>query len=311
MALRIRFQYPTGSRLGYSIERLSDERLYDFSNSTFVPSPKTPISSLPEDTGIFIGRFRATFLTTPSSQFSDGDYVVTVHDQAHSNAVVAELAATIHSGDDATAFPAATAYTLSGPTSGPVNSASTNFIVAPNGTVNGTLQVTITPSGGGLSTPIVKTFTDSTPQAFTITPKASGMVTLTGTNGAGLANSSPLSYLASSADELSVYYPATGSTVYFVVTQPGNKAWNASAFVTGVAADQPSYAIAATDAGGRRIYEATFPAAIPAGSVVTVFAYEQVGGSPSSTDLLIGLQGPVIWNGMLLAQPSDLASSTV
>ena len=31
MALRIQFQYPTGSRLGYSIERLSDGSFYDFS----------------------------------------------------------------------------------------------------------------------------------------------------------------------------------------------------------------------------------------------------------------------------------------
>ena len=38
MALRIRFQYQTGSVLGYSIERLSDGSLYDFSTSTFVAS---------------------------------------------------------------------------------------------------------------------------------------------------------------------------------------------------------------------------------------------------------------------------------
>jgi hypothetical protein len=105
MALRIRFQYPTGSRLGYSIERLSDGALYDFSNSTFTAAPATPISSLPEDTGIFLGRYKVTLAPTPVAQFSDGDYVVTVHDQASSNNVVAELAATIHLGDDATVIP--------------------------------------------------------------------------------------------------------------------------------------------------------------------------------------------------------------
>jgi hypothetical protein len=105
MALRIRFQYPTGSRLGYSIERLGDGMLYDFSNSTFVASPATLISPLPEDTGSFLGRYKATLTPTAAAQFTDGDYVVTVHDQANSNVVVAELAATIHSGDDATVFP--------------------------------------------------------------------------------------------------------------------------------------------------------------------------------------------------------------
>ena len=105
MALRIRFQYPTGSMLGYSIERLSDGLFYDFSNGTFAASPATPINGLPEDTGIFLGRYKATLSTTPVAQFSDGDYVATVHDQAASNKVVAELAVTMHLGDDATVIP--------------------------------------------------------------------------------------------------------------------------------------------------------------------------------------------------------------
>jgi hypothetical protein len=105
MALRIRFQYTTGSQLGYSIERLSDGSFYDFSNSTFVSSPTTLIASLPEDSGNFAGRFKLTLSPTPSTQFSDGDYVVTVHNQVASNTVVAELAATMHGGDDATVIP--------------------------------------------------------------------------------------------------------------------------------------------------------------------------------------------------------------
>ena len=107
MALRIRFQYPTGSHLGYSIERLNDGLYYDFSTSTFVASPATPIANLPEDSGIFAGRFKATVSPTPIAQFTDGDYVVTVHDQTASSAVVAELAATMHAGDDATVIPQA------------------------------------------------------------------------------------------------------------------------------------------------------------------------------------------------------------
>jgi hypothetical protein len=105
MSLRVRFQYTTGSHLGYSIERLSDGLIYDFSNSSFVASPTTPISSLPEDSGIFLGRYKTTLNPTPPSQFTDGDYVVTVHDQAASSSVVAELGATMHAGDDATVIP--------------------------------------------------------------------------------------------------------------------------------------------------------------------------------------------------------------
>ncbi len=107
MALRIRFQYPTGSQLGYSIERLGDGMLYDPSDGTFKAAPASPIAGLPEDTGIFAGRYKATLSPTPTVQFTDGDYVVTVHDQGASGAVVAELAATLHGGDDATVFPAA------------------------------------------------------------------------------------------------------------------------------------------------------------------------------------------------------------
>jgi hypothetical protein len=105
MALRIRFQYPTGSKLGYSIERLSDGSLYDFSTSSFVATPATPIASLPEDAGNFLGRYKLTMSPTPVAQFTDGDYVVTVHDEANSNNVVAELGSTMHAGDDATVIP--------------------------------------------------------------------------------------------------------------------------------------------------------------------------------------------------------------
>jgi hypothetical protein len=95
--------------------------------------------------------------------------------------------------------PAATAYTLTGPSSGVTGAASGNFTVTPNGTYTG--NITITPSGGGLSTPIVKTFSGtSAPQNFTITPTADATVTLTPTASPTLGtNPSALSYVASSA----------------------------------------------------------------------------------------------------------------
>lgn len=109
MALRIRFQYPTGSRLSYSIERLKDGLLYDFAASAFSASPATPTASLPEDAGIFAGRYKATLDPTPAAVFADGDYAVTIHSQPEMQAnvadVVAQLSATMHGGDDATFFP--------------------------------------------------------------------------------------------------------------------------------------------------------------------------------------------------------------
>ena len=99
MALRIRFQYPSGNHLGYSVERLADGLLFDFADSTFKATPGTPIAPLPEDAGIFIGRYRATLTPTV---WSDGDYGVTVHHTAESNVVVSELGATMKNNDDAT-----------------------------------------------------------------------------------------------------------------------------------------------------------------------------------------------------------------
>ena len=72
-------------------------------------------------------------------------------------------------------------YTLTGPSGGTLNTASSKFTVTPNSTYNGT--ITITPSGGGLSTAIVLTFSNSAAsQTFTITPTAVGPVTLTPSN---------------------------------------------------------------------------------------------------------------------------------
>ncbi len=66
---------------------------------------------------------------------------------------------------------------FTGPTNGFSNTESTSFTVDPDYDFVG--DVVITPSGGGLSTPITLSFTDSSPQSFTITPTELGTVTLT------------------------------------------------------------------------------------------------------------------------------------
>jgi Protein of unknown function (DUF2961) len=83
-------------------------------------------------------------------------------------------------------------YYLSGPAGGALSTASTNFTITPVASYTG--AITITPSGGGLSTPIVKTFAGSTPQTFTITPTAVGPVSLTPSNSGSLTNPQALSY---------------------------------------------------------------------------------------------------------------------
>ena len=98
MALRIRYQHPTGASLGYSIERLADGSFFDNLDATFRAIPTTPITSLPEDSGIFAGRYKTTLTPTP---FLDGDYAITIHDLTASF-VIGQLSCVMHSGDDAT-----------------------------------------------------------------------------------------------------------------------------------------------------------------------------------------------------------------
>lgn len=123
--------------------------------------------------------------TGPFTVSSDQFIQVRLTGTSASNAVI----------DDMTMTWRPTTFTLTGPSSGLVNSASTSFTVTPDNLYTGT--VTITPSGGGLSTPIVLTFTDSvTPQTFTITPTSAGVVTLTATNSSTLTNPTALAYTA-------------------------------------------------------------------------------------------------------------------
>lgn len=105
MALRIRFLGPTGSTLGFSIERLSDGSIYDFSTSQFTSgTPTAPQQSLPENTPGFPGQYKATLSTTPVSQFTNGDYAITIVDQL-ANLCIGVAHTVMSNGDDTTVIP--------------------------------------------------------------------------------------------------------------------------------------------------------------------------------------------------------------
>ncbi len=89
-------------------------------------------------------------------------------------------------------------YTLTGPTTGAVGSASTPFTVLMTGTISGT--VIVTPSaggGGGTFTPTTVNMTTVAPSAtFTYTPASGGAKTISVTNNRGLTNPGSLTYTA-------------------------------------------------------------------------------------------------------------------
>ena len=99
-------------------------------------------------------------------------------------------------GNDSKTSAAATAVTLTGPTTGPSGSASSNFTVGANGDITGT--VTVTPSsggGGGTFTPTTVNISAGTPTAtFTYTPASTGAKTISVTNNGGLSNPSNITY---------------------------------------------------------------------------------------------------------------------
>jgi len=160
MALRIRFPYSTGSSLGYSVERLGDGSFFDFADGTFKATPITLIAPLPEDSGNFLGRYKVTLASTPVSQFSDGRYAITVHNQKASNAVVGELAATLRNGDDSPEVSSIDPWSVSIPGAYPAGTA--GAILGQN--LDAQVSTRSTYAGGivaGISAPVtVGTITD-------------------------------------------------------------------------------------------------------------------------------------------------------
>jgi hypothetical protein len=94
----------------------------------------------------------------------------------------------------------ATTYTLSGPSSGDVATASTNFTVALVAGTSVPAPVTVTPSagaGGGTFTPTTVNLTTGAPSAtFTYTPASVGTKTVAVTNSGGLTDPTSLTYTA-------------------------------------------------------------------------------------------------------------------
>lgn len=117
---------------------------------------------------------------------------------------VGSSAASAASNSVTPALPAATAITLTGPTTGGVSVASSNFTVGVSpvgGTITGTVVVTPSDaSGGGTFTPATVSLTTASPTAtFTYTPNSTvGAKTISVTNNGSLTNPSSITYTTSS-----------------------------------------------------------------------------------------------------------------
>ena len=110
----------------------------------------------------------------------------------------------------------ATAITTTGPTSGVSGAASTNFTVAANGVITGTVRVTPNDaSGGGTFTPTFVDISSATPSlTFTYTPASAGSKTIGSTNNGSLTNPATITYVASAsaATAVTLTGPTSGTT---------------------------------------------------------------------------------------------------
>jgi hypothetical protein len=89
------------------------------------------------------------------------------------------------------------------------------------------------------------------------------------------------------AGELNTFFNGS-ATIYAIIRDTGDsgEVWNGSSFVAFVNGDIATYDVPLTSRGGD-FYSADFPGGIANGTVCEVGIYEQAGGSPAITDLLL------------------------
>jgi len=185
--------------------------------------------------------------------------------------------------------PSATAVTMTGPTSGTLGVASTNFTVGANGAITGT--VVVTPSdggGGGTFTPTTVSISSGTPTGtFTYTPASSGAKTISCTNNGSLSNPSNITYTAAAAaTAVTMSGPSSGTNG----TASTNFTVGADGTITGTVVVTPS------DAGNGGTFTPT-TVSISSGSPTGTFTY-----TPAST----GAKTISVTNNGSLSNPSNI-----
>lgn len=104
----------------------------------------------------------------------------------------------------------ATSFTLTGPTAGPVGSASTVFTVTPNGSTTGTF--TPNAQANCTFTPATLALSGTTPKTFTVTRSVAGSSTINGTTTDTLTPPASITYTAKATTTQSYAYAGGAAT---------------------------------------------------------------------------------------------------
>lgn len=183
-----------------------------------------------------------------------------------------------------------TAVTLTGPTSGTVGQASSNFTVGTDNPVQSG-SVVVTPSDGGSGgtfTPATVTLTPSVATAtFTYTAATSGTKTISVTNNGGLSNPSNISYTASAPAPVTTY-TLTGPSTCIIDQASSNFTVTLGAGVlTGTVVITPS-----AGAGGGTFSPSTVSLTDAARSATFTYTAASAGGKTIATTNDGGLTDP-------------------
>lgn len=183
---------------------------------------------------------------------------------------------------DDLASAAATAVTMTGPSTGTVGSPSTNFTVGANGTITGTVVVTPSDGGaGGTFTPTTVSISSGSPTGtFTYNAASTGAKTISVTNNGSLTNPSNITYTASSAAATAV--TLSGPTTSVVGSPSANFTAGANGVITGTVVVTPS------DGGGGGTFTPT-TVSISAGTPTATFTY--TAGSTGSKTISVTNNG--------------------
>jgi hypothetical protein len=141
--------------------------------------------------------------TAPTQTFTEASYTSGYVGLFRTGAGVVGTAVDDFILDDGTAVSAATAVTLSGPTTGTVSVASSPFTIGANGTITGTVTVTPNDGGaGGTFNPTSVQITSASPTAqVTYTAGSTGARSIGVTNDGGLTNPTAITYTAAATGD--------------------------------------------------------------------------------------------------------------
>lgn len=217
---------------------------------------------------------------------------------------------------------AATAVTLSGPSSGNVGEASTAFTVGLNGSHTGTVVATPASDGGGTFSPPTVNIVNGVAATFTHTPSSNGVKSISVTNDSGLANPAPIAYTANAVGAptagLAAFVSSTSTTINLTCaagsggTAPLSPQWHRST-TSGF-----------TPGAGNALAGATTLTLADSTSLTADTAYyyvcrvtdanaltgdsKQIGGVLKSATLKIGVIGDSIYAGTGLSAGQDAAT---